>query len=148
MRVSVHRTTEHVSGHPNPRLIHAAADGHSAQGPYWPGTARSSRSTRAPVADGSVRVIEDIFNGLPVQARHHEWHLERASALIVDVHRFFTNWISGACVKRADLMTTGATRHLALVSGVIGTGGRGPRRSARRVRILEDFQMFRDGRLA
>lgn len=39
--------------------------------------------------------------------------LERASVLIVDLHRFFSDWISGACAKRAELLTTGVTQHLA-----------------------------------
>lgn len=39
--------------------------------------------------------------------------LERASALVVDLHRFFTEWISGACEKRADLLIAGVSRHFA-----------------------------------
>ena len=49
--------------------------------------------------------------------------LERASALIVDLQRFFTDWISGACAKRTELLTTGATRHLAPdFIGIMATG--------------------------
>jgi hypothetical protein len=38
--------------------------------------------------------------------------LQRASALIVDLHQFFSNWISGACANRAELLTAGVIRHL------------------------------------
>ena len=53
--------------------------------------------------------------------------LERASALIVDLHRFFTDWMSGACAKRAESLTTGLLQHVApdfvgiMASGVVIT---------------------------
>lgn len=49
--------------------------------------------------------------------------LERASALIVDLHQVFTDWVSGACAKRADLLAAGVSRHFA--RGFVGITARG-----------------------
>ena len=38
--------------------------------------------------------------------------LEQATALIVDIHQFFTDWISGRCPKKKGLFLEKAKKHL------------------------------------
>jgi hypothetical protein len=49
--------------------------------------------------------------------------LERATALIVDLHRFFADWISGACPKDRSVLGERAISHLSTgFFGILPTG--------------------------
>lgn len=74
-------------------------------------------------ADGRVCMTKDIFTGLPAASAIETTDRERAASVIVDLHRFFADWISGACAKQPELLADALVRRLAPdFAGIMANG--------------------------